>query len=103
MTKNPVRPLLAFLILACLGLPAWAGLWDYDTLEQEKAIFPSALELITGKFPQHGPDFHRWRIADRNRRLQTDPTHLAPYKTTSPSSTRNWTTMTKPSPSLSTN
>lgn len=44
-------------------------IWDYDTLEQETSRFPSALELITGRFPRHSDEFYEWRIADRTQSL----------------------------------
>jgi tetratricopeptide (TPR) repeat protein len=58
-----------------LLLPALFGaaapcLWDRDTLAQERARFPSALELITGRFPRHSEAYYRWRIEDRERRLE---------------------------------
>jgi hypothetical protein len=55
-----------------------ACLWDYDTLRQERARFPGALELITGKFLRHSPEFYQWRIEDRRRRLDADPRNGAP-------------------------
>jgi hypothetical protein len=47
-----------------LSLPAVAVacLWDVDTLRMERSRFPSVLELITGKFLRHSPEFYRWRI-----------------------------------------
>lgn len=48
---------------------AHACLWDEDTLAMETRAFPSALELITGRFPRHGEAFYRWRIADRQERV----------------------------------
>ena len=47
-----------------------ACLWDYDTLAQERAKFPTALELIAGKFPRHSPEFYQWRIDDRLAKLE---------------------------------
>ena len=44
-------------------------LWDYDTLKQERARFPTALELITGQFPRHSDSYYRWRIEDRSARM----------------------------------
>ena len=46
--------------VALLALPtaAFACLWDYDTLKQERARFPDALEVITGKFLRHSPEFY---------------------------------------------
>jgi len=54
-----------------------ACLWDHDTLRQERSQFPAALELITGKFLRHSPEFYEWRIKDRQEKLKTDPTNLA--------------------------
>ena len=71
------RPAIVLAII--LGVPsaALACLWDYDTLQQERARFPAALELITGKFLRHSPEFYEWRIRDRLKKLETDPTNLA--------------------------
>lgn len=49
------------------GMLAWvviapalvACLWDYDTLAMERSRFPSTLELITGKFLRHSPEFYQ--------------------------------------------
>ena len=54
-------------------------LWDYDTIEMERQRFPSALELITGKFLRHTEPYYRWRIADRTKRLEQSPNDLALY------------------------
>src|SRR6185295_1221475 len=56
-----------------------ACLWDYDTLSMERQRFPNALELITGKFLRHSPEFYRWRIADREAKLKAEPSKLAYY------------------------
>eukprot|EP00913_Durusdinium_trenchii_P013370 g12551.t1 len=45
----------------------------------ERRQFPSALELITGKFLRHSQEYYRWRIADRIKKLQKDPQNLALY------------------------
>ena len=69
-----------WLILALLMLSpgaVWACLWDYDTLRQERARFPSALELMTGKFLRHSPAFYEWRVRDRLARLQENPDDLS--------------------------
>jgi tetratricopeptide (TPR) repeat protein len=63
-------PLLALIVLPSLAL---ACIWDYDTLKQERSRFPSALELITGKFLRHSPEFYEWRIQDRLQKLKYDP------------------------------
>jgi tetratricopeptide (TPR) repeat protein len=56
---------------------AFACLWDYDTIKTERTRFPGTLELITGKFLRHSPEFYQWRIANRLKRLKTDPTSAA--------------------------
>ena len=53
------------LLLLALTAPAAACLWDADTLPMERTLFPSVLELITGKFLRHSPEFYRWRVRDR--------------------------------------
>ena len=54
-----------------------ACLWDHDTIKMERARFPETLELITGKFLRHSPEFYEWRIKDRLKRLETDPRNVA--------------------------
>jgi Tfp pilus assembly protein PilF len=56
---------------------ATACLWDSDTLQQERSRFPSALELVTGKFLRHSPEFYEWRIQDRLEKLKADPKNMA--------------------------
>ncbi|MFO0850262.1 MAG: hypothetical protein U0871_17145 [Gemmataceae bacterium] len=70
------RPLA---VLAVLLVPsaAVACLWDFDTLQQERSRFPDALELITGKFLRHSPEFYEWRAKDRRAKLAAAPTNLA--------------------------
>lgn len=72
-----LRTLLAAAV--AVGTPALAAacLWDYDTLRQERGRFPSVLELITGKFLRHSPEFYEWRVQDRKKKLAADPTNLA--------------------------
>jgi tetratricopeptide (TPR) repeat protein len=70
---------LGLLICALMFIPVLACLWDYDTLAMERQRFPETLELITGKFLRHSPEFYHWRIADREKKLQTDPENLAYY------------------------
>jgi tetratricopeptide (TPR) repeat protein len=58
---------------------ALACLWDFDTLAQERAKFPSALELIAGKFPRHSPAFYQWRIDDRQAKLDSGDDQASYY------------------------
>ncbi|MGL5094295.1 MAG: tetratricopeptide repeat protein [Planctomycetia bacterium] len=57
-----------------------ACLWDHDTEQMEKIVypeglneerskFPGALELMTGKFLRHSKEFYQWRVDDRLKRL----------------------------------
>src|SRR6476646_9780391 len=73
------RHLLAATLLATLltSSVALACLWDYDTIKMERARFPGTLELITGKFLRHSPEFYKWRIENRLKRLKADPTNAA--------------------------
>ena len=75
--KPPCR--LILVLVAVLVMPAFAAacLWDFDTLKQERARFPSTLELITGKFLRHSNEFYEWRIQDRLNKLRTEPTNMA--------------------------
>ncbi len=64
-------------LLALSGLLLGAAvpcLWDRDTLEQERARFPTALALIAGKFPRHTEAYYRWRIEDRQAKLELGDT-----------------------------
>ena len=56
---------LSICLLGCLTCAADACVWDSDTLEQERSRYPTALELITGKFLRHTREFYEWRIRDR--------------------------------------
>lgn len=73
------RHAIALVILAAMPTIAWACLWDFDTLRQERARFPSTLELITGKFLRHSKEFYEWRIQDRLKKLQADSKNVALY------------------------
>jgi tetratricopeptide (TPR) repeat protein len=64
------------LVLLSAGT-ACACLWDYDTLQMERARFPTTLELITGKFVRHSHDFYYWRIKDREAKLTKEPANFA--------------------------
>ncbi len=66
-------------VFAALLVPSVAAacLWDYDTIKRERTRFPGTLELLTGKFLRHSPEFYAWRVADRTRRLAADPANVA--------------------------
>jgi tetratricopeptide (TPR) repeat protein len=70
------------ILIACVAallIPSVAAacLWDHDTIKMERTRFPGTLELISGKFLRHSPEFYQWRIQDRMRRLESDPTNPA--------------------------
>jgi tetratricopeptide (TPR) repeat protein len=71
------RWVVAVVVVAVLPSAALACLWDHDTLRMERQRFPGTLELITGKFLRHTPEFYEWRIKDRVAKLQSDPDNLA--------------------------
>jgi tetratricopeptide (TPR) repeat protein len=71
------RWVVAVVVVALLPSTALACLWDYDTLRMERQRFPGTLELITGKFLRHTPEFYEWRIKNRLTKLQADPNNLA--------------------------
>lgn len=54
-------------------------LWDYETLKMERSRFPSANELIVGKFRRHSPKFYQWRIDDRIKKLENEPDNVSYY------------------------
>ena len=56
-----------------VGVSCFACLWDRDTLAMERQRFPTALELITGKFLRHSVDFYLWRVDDRRERIKAEP------------------------------
>jgi tetratricopeptide (TPR) repeat protein len=78
-----MRPSSRHLVLAALltsllaSSAALACMWDYDTLKMERARFPSVLELITGQFLRHSPEFYKWRIQDRLERLKSEPANVS--------------------------
>ncbi|MGL4464143.1 MAG: hypothetical protein ACRC1K_18495 [Planctomycetia bacterium] len=64
-----LRGSTAVVLVFLSAASAVACMWDYDTLKMERAKFPGALELITGKFLRHSKEFYQWRIDDRLKRL----------------------------------
>lgn len=56
-----------------------ACLWDKDTYAMEKRQFPTIKELISGQFLRHSPEFHQWRIKDREALIQKYPDSLSLY------------------------
>lgn len=78
MRRYPLSVMpVALLASLFLATAAMACLWDYDTLKMERTRFPGTLELITGKFLRHSPEFYQWRIRNRLGRLESDPKNVA--------------------------
>ena len=50
MTSRTIFALALAGLLVLAPRAAFACYWDFDTLLQERARFPSTLEIITGKF-----------------------------------------------------
>lgn len=73
--------LLAVSCFLALGLPlaVHACIWDVDTLQMERQRFPSALELVTGKFLRHSEAYWKWRIEDREKKLAGYPSKPEGY------------------------
>lgn len=72
------RWLLASLILFNASLLT-ACLWDSDTRSMEEQSFPEVLELITGGFLRHSPEFYEWRIEDRLQKIEKKHDQLDLY------------------------
>lgn len=70
---------IASLLIVLVPSVLTACLWDSDTIDEERRQFPTALELITGKFLRHSPAFYKWRIEDRKKRLLEKPENVALY------------------------
>ena len=69
----------AALVVGLVVTTTSACLWDTDTLAMERQKFPEALELITGQFLRHSPEFYRWRVEDRQKRIATEPDRIELY------------------------
>lgn len=68
---------LSFMLFLFIASSVLACAWDYDTIKMERSRFPSTLELITGKFLRHSPEFYQWRIENRLTRLKAEPDNVA--------------------------
>jgi tetratricopeptide (TPR) repeat protein len=69
----------SLLAVSLIPFPVQACTWDHDTLQQERARFPTAIELITGKFLRHSKEFYEWRIKDCLQKLAVDSRDVAAY------------------------
>ena len=73
------KHLLTIVAILTSFVITFACLWDKDTIEMEMRSFPSAMELITGKFLRHSDEFYTWRIKHRKELLNTFPDSLKLY------------------------
>jgi tetratricopeptide (TPR) repeat protein len=62
-----------------LILPLLACMWDNDTIQMENQQFPETLELITGNFLRHSPEYYQWRIRDREAKMRNSTFSLSYY------------------------
>lgn len=67
------RTLAGLLIVVSLTTFSFACDWDTETLLEERSRFPTALEIILGKFPRHTLAYYEWRLKDRLKKLESDP------------------------------
>ncbi|WP_343910418.1 hypothetical protein [Aquimarina litoralis] len=75
-----MRRFILFVICAfSTSFFGYSCFWDYDTVEMERMQFPDVIELISGKFLRHSPEFYRWRIEDREEKLKTFSDSLELY------------------------
>src|SRR4051794_11504813 len=67
------------ILLTLLAAPAYACIWDDDTLLDERRGLPGVAEVIAGKWERHSPFFYEHRIKAMTAGLEKDPNHLAAY------------------------
>lgn len=77
MCRSMRRVVAAGLVVGLFASVTAACTWDYDTIKMERSRFPNTLELVTGKFLRHSPEFYQWRIQNRLKRLEADPSNVA--------------------------
>lgn len=70
-SRQIVRGLWVVLFFFVMASMAHACLWDWDTLQMERRLFPGTLEIITGKFVRHSPAYYEWRIQDRTQHMRS--------------------------------
>lgn len=64
-------------ILLLLAPTAFACLWDFDTLRDEKRGLPGVAELLAGRYERHSRFFYEQRVAQMTKRLADHPDDLA--------------------------
>jgi tetratricopeptide (TPR) repeat protein len=72
-------PLAVLALAAVLAAPAFACIWDDDTLLDERRGLPGVAEVIAGKWERHSPFFYEHRVKVMAARLEKDPNDLAAY------------------------
>jgi hypothetical protein len=71
--------LRALCLFAMLVPPASACIWDRDTLAMEQARFPEVIDLISGNFPRHSPEFYQWRLQHCQQLIAENPQQIELY------------------------
>ena len=67
------------LVVVAAGSPAFACLWDSDTLRQEAAGLPGVLEVLVGRFDRFPPAYYERRIEIATARHEADGGDLGAY------------------------
>lgn len=71
---NKLKTLASVTLVMLISM---ACLWDKDTIAVERQQFPSVIELLSGKFIRHSPEFHYWRVNDRKQKLLIDSQNVS--------------------------
>lgn len=79
MKSIVLKPLFALLFLVVFTLPAYACLWDHDTLEAEAKGIPDTIRVITGRFERNPDLYYEMRLARVTKELQSTPEKLELY------------------------
>ena len=74
--RNKLWSVLATVFIA---VPAFACLWDADTLRDEEHGLPGMKELMAGKFERHSDFYYKWRIEQSTKAITADANNLAAY------------------------
>src|SRR4051794_41888010 len=65
-----------FAIVLLLTRPAFACLWDFDTLRDERRGLPGVAELLAGRYERHSRFFYEQRVEQMKKRLASHPDDL---------------------------
>jgi tetratricopeptide (TPR) repeat protein len=78
--KNTIRSAWLMAIAICsLVAPAWACLWDRDTLKHEARGVTGVVEVIIGRVERYPPLYYEMRLARVAAELEANPSKLDLY------------------------